>query len=288
MSNDNLTQLEGTVTGAATKIGNLVNLATGPTAVVSFVTEGVFKGVRLALDIRRKAREISAQLADSLRARSILRSPIVVDLSQTEFLNFYQNEVNLAAFPVLDEMGPELDEFDATGGLPSEETKAKLKAARFLAPAITNDPELTQPNRQELREMFANRIGAGEQNFRRMVEEYVKLYPEGELTFDGYLNIAEDFWKDRLAIELTAVEKARLDAEVKLKTAVRELVRGAFLGDDGFALKTLGLVKDLRKSSIDKEITTLQLELADASADDKTKIQKRIDDLTAMKGRLGS
>ena len=65
-------------------------------------------------------------------------------------------------------------------------------------------------------------------------------------------------------------------------------MRGAFLGDDGFALKTLGLVKDLRKSSIDKEITTLQLELADASADDKTKIQKRIDDLTAMKGRLGS
>ncbi len=126
---DALAQFESTVTSSATKIASLANLAAGPTAVVGFLAEGVFKGIRLGMAINAKAKEINAKLDSTIRARSFIRTPIVLDLGEVDFRNFYENKANIAAFPVLSEMAREIAEFDNTGGLVLPATKAKLQAA---------------------------------------------------------------------------------------------------------------------------------------------------------------
>ncbi len=101
---DALAQFESTVTSSATKIASLANLAAGPTAVVGFLAEGVFKGIRLGMAINAKAKEINAKLDSTIRARSFIRTPIVLDLGEVDFRNFYENKANIAAFPVLSEI----------------------------------------------------------------------------------------------------------------------------------------------------------------------------------------
>ncbi|MDW8356286.1 MAG: hypothetical protein RMK57_17460, partial [Bryobacterales bacterium] len=101
MGNEALGQFDATLRGAASKLTNLFNLAPGPTAVLGFLAEGVFKGIRLGIEIRRKQNELNAALDQRIRARSFIRTPIVVNLTETDFRNFYDNKANLAAFPVL-------------------------------------------------------------------------------------------------------------------------------------------------------------------------------------------
>ncbi len=287
MPNDTLSQFESTVTGSATKIADLVNLAAGPTAVMGFLAEGVFKGIRLGMAIRAKAKEINAQLDSTIRARSIVRTPIVVDLSEVDFRNFFENAANRAAFPVLNEMGPEIAEFNNTGGLVSEPTRQKLEAVRALAEPLTNDPDLNDPNNAELREMFGIGLDPTRQTFRTLVEEYLKLYPGGDVTVGGYYDIAADFWRDKLELEVDAINAAQLAAQQELNQAVRQLVQDAFLGDEGFASKALGLATDLKKISIDNQIAELQEKLASAPDDDKPAIEAQIAKLNDWKTRLG-
>jgi len=241
MPDDTLTQFESTVTGSATRIANLANLGAAPTAVLGFLAEGVFKGIRLGLAIRSKATEINAKLDSTIRARSFVRVPIVVDLGEVDFSNFYENKANIAAFPVLNEMSIEIAEFDSTGGLVSPATRVKLQAARALAEPLTDDPQLIRPGNAELRKMFA----------------------------------------------IAAINNAQLEAQQELNQAVRQLIRGAFLGDEGFASKALDLSTKLKKISIENQIKELQGKLADAPADKQADIQSQIDKLSAWKERLG-
>jgi hypothetical protein len=288
MPDDALAQFENTVTGSATKIASLVNLAAGPTAVVGFLAEGIFKGIRLGMAIRSRAREINAKLDSTIRARSFVRTPIVVDLGEVDFRNFYDNKaVNIAAFPVLAEMGTEIAEFENTGGLVSAATKARLQAARALAEPLTNDPALNRPDNAELKKMFAIGLDPTKRTFRTLVEEYVKLYPDVDVTVGNYFDIAADFWRDKLQLEIAAIATAQLESQKELNQAVRQLIRDAFLGDEGFATKALGLATNLKKISIDKQIEELQKKLATAPDDKRADIQGQIDKLTEWKERLG-
>ena len=216
-----------------------------------------------------------------------MRTPIVVDLSEVDFRNFFENAANRAAFPVLNEMGPEIAEFNNTGGLVSEPTRQKLEAVRALAEPLTNDPDLNDPNNAELREMFGIGLDPTRQTFRTLVEEYLKLYPGGDVTVGGYYDIAADFWRDKLELEVDAINAAQLAAQQELNQAVRQLVRDAFLGDEGFASKALGLATDLKKISIDNQIAELQEKLASAPDDDKPAIEAQIAKLNDWKTRLG-
>jgi len=287
MPDDTLTQFESTVTGSATRIANLANLGAAPTAVLGFLAEGVFKGIRLGLAIRSKATEINAKLDSTIRARSFVRVPIVVDLGEVDFSNFYENKANIAAFPVLNEMSIEIAEFDSTGGLVSPATRVKLQAARALAEPLTDDPQLIRPGNAELRKMFSIGLDPTKQTFRTLVQEYVKLYPDMELTVGRYFEIAADFWRDKLEFEIAAINNAQLEAQQELNQAVRQLIRGAFLGDEGFASKALDLSTKLKKISIENQIKELQGKLADAPADKQADIQSQIDKLSAWKERLG-
>jgi hypothetical protein len=287
MADDALTQFENTITGSATKIASLANLAAGPTAVLGFLAEGVFKGIRLGIAIRAKAREINAELDNTIRARSLVRTPIVVDLDEVNFRNFYENRANIAAFPVLREMAAEISEFELSGGLVSSATKAKLQAARALAESLTNDPTLDSPDNVELRNMFAIGLDPTKRTFRTLVEEYVKLYPDIALTIRGYFDIAADFWRDKLELEIDSITNAELEAQEALNAAVSQLIRGAFLGEEGFASKALDLATNLKKISIDKQIEQLQAKLTNAPENKKADIQAQIDKLNAWKARLG-
>ena len=287
MPDDALTQFENTVTGSATKIANLVNLAPGPTAVLGFLAEGVFKGIRLGMAIRSKAREINAKFDRTIRARSFIRTPIVVDLGEVDFRNFYENKANIAAFPVLSEMAAEIAEFEDSGGLVSAITKSQLQAARALAEPLTNDPALTQSDNAELRKMFAIGLDPTRRTFRTLVNEYVKLYPDVDVTVGGYFDIASDFWRDKLELEIASITKAELDAQEELNHAVSQLIRDAFLGDEGFASEALGLATNLKIISIDKQIEDLQARLINAPEDQKADIQAKINKLNAWKARLG-
>ena len=287
MPDDALTQFENIVTGSATKIANLVNLAPGPTAVLGFLAEGVFKGIRLGMAIRSKAREINAKFDRTIRARSFIRTPIVVDLGEVDFRNFYENKANIAAFPVLSEMAAEIAEFEDSGGLVSAITKSKLQAARALAEPLTNDPALTRSDNAELRKMFAIGLDPTRRTFRTLVTEYVKLYPDVVVTVGGYFDIASDFWRDKLELEIASITKAELDAQEELNHAVSQLIRDAFLGEEGFASKALGLATHLKIISIDEQIEELQTKLANAAEDKKADIQAKIDKLDAWKARLG-
>jgi hypothetical protein len=286
VGNNALAQLEGTLRGAASKLGGLFNLAPGPTAVLGFLAEGVFKGVRLGLEIRRRQNELNAALDQRIRARSFVRTPIVVNLAETDFRNFYDNKANVAAFPVLAELAEEIAEYDRTGGLVSKATRARLELARLLAPALASDPELVRPDHAAFRDMFLIGLDPTRRTFRILLDEYLRLYPDSELTVGAYFDLAADFWKDKLALELQAISRAQIEAQAELDQSVRSLVRGAFLGDEGGAAKILGLVKDLKKQSIDSRIKTLQDKLASAPGDERAALQKQIEDLTKWKTRL--
>lgn len=287
MGTDALTQFDGTLRGAASKLTGLFNLAPGPTAVLGFLAEGVFKGIRLGIEIRRKQMELNAALDQRIRARSFVRVPIAINLAETEFRNFYSNKANLAAFPVLKELGEEIAEFDRTGGLVSPATRAKLEAARVLAPVLTSDAELARSDHQALREMFLISLDPTRQAFRVLVEEYVRLYPDREFTVGDYFNLAANYWKDKLALEIREVDRAQVEAQEELDRAVSGLVRGAFLGDEGGASKLLGLVKELKKQAIDGKIKGLQDKLAAATGDERSALQRQIENLTKWKTRLG-
>ncbi len=286
MGNDALAQLEGTLRGAASRLGGLFNLGAGPTAVLGFLAEGVFKGVRLGLEIRRRQAELNAALDQRIRARSLVRTPIAIDLAETEFRNFYDNKANLAAFPVLAELAEEIAEYDRTGGLVSKATRARLELARVLAPALTSDPELVRSDHAGLRDMFLIGLDPTRRTFRGLIEEFLRLYPDSELTVGAYFDLAADFWKDKLALEIQAISRAQIETQAELDDSVRSLVRGAFLGDEGGAARILGLVKELKKQSIDARIKGLQDELGNAPADQRAALQKQIEDLTKWKARL--
>ncbi len=286
MGNDALAQLEGTLRGAASRLGGLFNLGAGPTAVLGFLAEGVFKGVRLGLEIRRRQAELNAALDQRIRARSLVRTPIAIDLAETEFRNFFDNKANLAAFPVLAELAEEIAEYDRTGGLVSKATRARLELARVLAPALTSDPELVRSDHAGLRDMFLIGLDPTRRTFRGLIEEFLRLYPDSELTVGAYFDLAADFWKDKLALEIQAISRAQIETQAELDDSVRSLVRGAFLGDEGGAAKILGLVKELKKQSIDARIKGLQDELGNAPADQRAALQKQIEDLTKWKARL--
>ena len=287
-SNDALTKFQTTITSSATRLANLTNLAAGPTAVVGFLAEGVFKGIRLGLQIRAKAREVSAKLDNTIRARSFVRNPIEVNLTELSFRNFFENSANLAAFPVLQEMAPELEEFKATEGFVSSTTRDRLEVARALAVPLTNDPQLLRPENAELREMFQIGMDPNKRTFRNLVQEYLELYPDREMTVKRYQDLAADFWREKLALEVKQLDTLQIAAQQELNQAISQLVREAFLGDDGFALKALGLAKNLKKLSIEGDIAELQRELATAPASKKASIQARIDNLNAWKARLGA
>lgn len=286
MGNDALAQLEGTLRGAASRLGGLFNLGAGPTAVLGFLAEGVFKGVRLGLEIRRRQAELNAALDQRIRARSLVRTPIAIDLAETEFRNFYDNKANLAAFPVLAELAEEIAEYDRTGGLVSKATRARLELARVLAPALTSDPELVRSDHAGLRDMFLIGLDPTRRTFRGLIEEFLRLYPDSELTVGAYFDLAADFWKDKLALEIQAISRTQIETQAELDHSVRSLVRGAFLGDEGGAAKILGLVKELKKQSIDARIKGLQDKLGNAPADQRAALQKQIEDLTKWKARL--
>ncbi|HXG35034.1 MAG TPA: hypothetical protein VNJ11_16835 [Bryobacteraceae bacterium] len=286
MGNDALAQLEGTLRGAASRLGGLFNLGAGPTAVLGFLAEGVFKGVRLGLEIRRRQAELNAALDQRIRARSLVRTPIAINLAETEFRNFYDNKANVAAFAVLAELAEEIAEYDRTGGLVSKATRARLELARVLAPALTSDPELVRSDHAGLRDMFLIGLDPTRRTLRGLIEEFLRLYPDSELTVGAYFDLAADFWKDKLALEIQAISRAQIEAQAELDQSVRSLVRGAFLGDEGGAAKILGLVKELKKQSIDARIKGLQDKLGNAPADQRAALQKQIEDLTKWKARL--
>lgn len=287
MGNDALGQLEGTLRGAASKLGALFHLGAGPSTVLGFLAEGVFKGVRLGLEIRRRQNELNAALDQRIRARSFVRTPIAVNLAETDFRNFYDNKANLAAFPLLAELAEEIGEYDRTGGLISKAARARLELARVLAPVLTSDPELVRSDHAGLRDMFLIGLDPTRRTFRVLIEEFLRLYPDSDLTVAAYFDLAADFWKDKLALEIQAISRAQIEAQAELDQSVRNLVRGAVLGDEGGVAKILGLVKELKKQCIDSRVKTLQDQLANAPGEERAAIQKQIEDLAKWKTRLG-
>jgi len=284
-----LNQIQTSITGGATTLTNLLNLAPGPTAVAGFIAEGVFKAIKLGVAIHRAAQQASADLKVKIQAQSILRFPIVVDLTLLEFQSFYGNTSNFIAFPAFEQFTQEISEFNRTGGNPSAETARILRAAKDLVPALQNDPDLS--HHPELAGIFSLSMDdpLRDKPARDLVLSYVKLFPDASLTAQGHTDRLSDFWKDQLAISLGAIDRAQLDAQVALNSAIRTLVTDAiFDAQTGLLPSSLTLAKDLKKASLDEDIAKLtQQQQSATSQADKDKLQAKIDKLTAFKTRIG-
>jgi hypothetical protein len=281
---DSLTRIENTIKSGTTTLTNLLNLAPGPTAIAGFIAEGVFKAIRLGIAIRQAQRAASAALEQKIRAQSILRQPVVVDLSELSFRSFYRNPINRLVFPAFEQhFSKELDEFDQTGGNPSARAVQILQAAKELVPIFANDPELRRHS--DLAAIFEISLIPEVRNTRSVVLEYVTLFPERDLTYREHYERLKDFWKDKLEIENANIDRLQLEAQQELDNAVKELVNKAIFDETGgFVASSLGLAKKLKRISVEEEIAELT-ELK-KTALNKDEIQKRIDELTKLKERL--
>lgn len=284
-----LNQIQTSITGGATTLTNLLNLAPGPTAIAGFIADGVFKAIKLGVAIRSASAKASADLKAKIQAQSILRSPIVVDLSLLQFQSFYGIKSNFIAFPAFDQFTPEILEFNRTGGNPSPETLRTLMAAKDFVPALQNDPELSQ--HPEIAGIFSISMGdpLRDRPVRDLVLAYVALFPDALMTAQQHADRLSDFWKDQLVISLGAIDRAQLDAQAALNSAIRTLVTNAiFDTQTGLLPSSLDLAKKLKKAGIDAEIAKLTQQKQAASAQsDKDKLQAQIDKLTAFKTRIG-
>jgi hypothetical protein len=283
-----LSQIQTSITSGATTLTNLLNLAPGPTAVAGFIADGVFKAIKLGIAIRKAAQRANADLKTKIQAQSILRTPIVVNLSLLELQSFYGNTANFVAFPAFAQFEREILEFRNTGGNPSPDTFSVLTAAKALVPALQNDPDLS--HNPELADIFSISMEPfRDKPIRDVVLSSVKLFSAGELTTREHADRLSNFWKDQLVISLGAIDRAQLDAQATLDAAVRTLVTNAiFDPQTGMLASSLDLVKKLKKASIDEQIADLtrKKEAATAQAD-KDKLQSHIDELTAFEKRLG-
>ena len=73
--------------------------------------EGVFKAIRLGRAIMAAQQQAKKTLETRIRARSILRTPIVVDLSDLALLNFYRNPLRSDSLPAIKRFSQEIDEY---------------------------------------------------------------------------------------------------------------------------------------------------------------------------------
>lgn len=258
MSNgDSLSQVESTIKGGVNNLTALLNVPASPTAAIGFVAEGIFKAIRLGRDIKAAQDKANAALEDKIRAQSILRTPIVVDLSPLELRTFYKDPITRMAFPALKQFQKELDEFDQSGGNPSAETLEVLKAAKALVPILKGDPTLKQ--HPDLKQLFTIGLNPDQSNVRELVLEYMRLFPDGELPYSDHYSRMESFWKDKLQLELQGLQQAQIDAQQALDQAVSGLVKSAILDpQQGLAAQALGLAKKLKLNAIDAEIAKLQ------------------------------
>ncbi len=274
------------ITKGVGAITSLLNLAPGPTAVAGFVAEGIFKAIKLGVAIRAAQRAASARLDATIRAMDVLRTPIVVDLTNLELQSFYLNDANLDAFPGFSEFAPELQEFKNTGGNPKLETKRVLIAAKGIVPALQDDPDLS--DHPELQSIFSIGLDPLKQSGRQLVMAYLVLFPDGQMPYQRHYDRLGDFWKNQLTIALGDIDQSVLDAQAGLDSAIRDLVINAiFDAQGGLLTSSLDLAKQLKRSSIDERIAALTKQKAKATDDAaKAKIQADIDKLTAFKTRL--
>jgi len=280
---ESLAQAEKTIKGAATVLTNLFNVAAGPTALVGFLAEGVFKGIRLGISIHGAQQQANAALNARIRARSILRMPIVVNLGDVLVRQFYSSGQHRTIFPEIGQaFKREVTEFFSTDENPSAQTFRILGVACDLIPKMR--AALKFPER-DLQELLGVWLIPGRPNYRKVVLEYVRLFPEDEMTYKDHYNRLSDFWKDELELELTEIKRAQIEAQRELDQKVRKLVKDAILGDQGFANEVLGLAKDLKKISVEEKIDGLKK--AKPTSPQPGDVQAEIDALTAYLGRLG-
>lgn len=281
-----LAMASDSITGGVRSLTKLLNLAPGPTAVAGFVADGIFKAIKLGVAIRAQQKAANAALDAKIRAQSVLRTPIVVDLTPLELRTFYMNPVNLIAFPGFREFAAELGEFQETGGNPSVATQRVLLAAKSIVPALQIDPELN--DHPDLASLFTLSMNPVKPPAREFVLAYLALFPEDQLPYSAQYDRLSEYWKLQLGISLGAIDQATLNAQADLNTAVKGLVTNAIFDTTaGLLPASLALAKTLKKAAIDDEIAALNTKLAattDAAA--KAAIQASITKLTAWKGQL--
>jgi hypothetical protein len=245
----NQINVEGTVKKAASQISSLIGLGTSATNVVGILADGVFKAVQLGRQIRAAQQKANADLEAKIRAAGILSTPIVVDLGLLELITFYERTRNFEAFPALNEFKQEADELNSRKASP--ETQALLKAAKVLVPILQDDPKLE--GHPELAKIFDTASQTNSPNVRQLVQEYMRLFPEGELSYREHYTRLEGFWKDKLELELGNISRAQLEAQPALDQQVSELIKTAIFGDRSFADQALNLVKNLKDIATNKK-----------------------------------
>lgn len=243
---NSLGQIESTITSAGKTLTDVFNIAPGPTAVAGFLAEGVFKAIRLGIAIKKAQDQTNAQLEASIRAQSILRTPIPVDLSEMDVRSFYKGRKHVNPFAVIgQQFKQEVDEFLQTGGNPSPRTFQVLKAARALVPRVHRNLKFED---QDLQEVLGVWLRPDSPDFRSMVFEYLRLFPEADLSYREHYDRMADFWKDKLEIELKNITAAQIEAQTALDNQVRTLIKDVIFSEAGFAAKSLDLLKELKKT----------------------------------------
>ena len=253
--------------------------------MIGFVAEGIFKAVRLGIAIKKAQEQANAELDAKIRAQSILRTPIVVDLSELDVRSFYEGGKHTNPFAVIGEQfDEEIKEFFDTGGNPSPHTFQILKAARQLVPQVHRTLRFEDEDLQQLLGIWLN---PGNPDFRAMVLEYLHLFPDAELPYRDHYERMGNFWKDKLEIALKGITRAQIEAQAEIDARVHTLVTSAIFGESGFGAKVLDLSKKLKKASIDQEIARLEEEKKTSPQQQKDGIDAKIDALKKHKARIG-
>lgn len=284
---DSLDPIQTSIKGAATTIAAIAGVGVGPTAIVEILADAVFRGIRLGRAIRAEQQRASADLSAIIKARGILRTPIIVDLTPLQVRSFYRNDANLNIFtPLRTQFSPELDEFNESGGSVTAKTFDILEAAMQLVPQVHVDLRFDDG---ELDALLGIWLNPAKPDFRGMVKDYLTLCPRPGFTYASHYERMKDFWQDRIVQEIASINRAELQAQIALEQKVGELIRGAIFGTDSFASDALKAAKELKKTEIDEQIAALNREsaLSTTTTERKAEITKAIAALTQWKTRIG-
>lgn len=281
---ERLSLVENTVSQGAGALSNLLNVGIGPAAITGFIAEGIFKGIRLGRAIKRARRQRNETLDTRVRARGVLRTPIVLDLSDLDFLSFYIDPVTLLAFPALEQFKNDIAVLRDKRAAAPDDVKRRLKAARQLVLLLKDDPDLSKPDHQDLRAIFEVSFTPEAPDLVRIVNEYAELFPEEEMTYREHYARMREYWKDQIVLEVRAIQKTQIEEQEELSRQVSGLVTDSISGNESFAGKALGLAANLKVNSLDKRIE--ELTEAKDTSDDPVAIDTRITHLKAHRERL--
>lgn len=259
----------------------------------SFGTELLFRFIRLGRMIRQKVEEQTGKLDVAVRAEGIFRSPLTIDLTATELINFFHGECRLLYPRVPAQFAEELSILANLDDPRWPETFRFLRIARKYIHHYMDNKQLDEePELQELIGAWQDPAGV---KYRELVLQIAQLLPADALSLEDWRNLLPDYTRMMLQTERYKILSISTAQLAELNEQIRELSWQQVTGGNNSTLNlTLNFLVEERTLVINREVESLteRLKVLAAPPVDPAKqaeinqLRTRVQDLNQFKQRI--